>query len=167
MVVAAAKAHRWDTRHDEQIVSVRYEPGNLIVSFADGSDARVAVDRLSVYGVVEDRWPEAAAEGYHVAVPTDAGSAQIPWVVIRSLSDREFAAHWDKTRLDAGRRTGQRLRDLRESRNLSLPDLAARAGVAETTLRRIEDGVLAADLATTERVLRAMDCSLDALASDG
>ncbi|HEV2249683.1 MAG TPA: helix-turn-helix transcriptional regulator [Candidatus Limnocylindria bacterium] len=63
---------------------------------------------------------------------------------------------------------GRRLRDARLRRNVSAEAMAARVGVSRPTLRRLENGDPAVNLATLSRVLTvlSLDSDLDLLAGN-
>jgi DNA-binding XRE family transcriptional regulator len=157
--VPVVTRRRWEAIGYERVIHVRYEPRELVVRFGDGSEARVKVDQLDSYGVREDEWPLARADDYHVSVPTTSDDIEIPWDVLRYLTDSAFREYWDEVMFEAGRQAGTRFRELREARNLSLADLAKRAGIAVADLGQIESGNAAANLDLEERVLAAMGCS--------
>lgn len=53
-----------------------------------------------------------------------------------------------------------RLKEWRERRDLSLRALGARAGVAWSSLHRIEQGTLSPTLSMLEKLGRALDCDV-------
>ncbi|MEA2512837.1 MAG: hypothetical protein QOJ59_2324 [Thermomicrobiales bacterium] len=141
--LAVATSKRWENLDYERVVGVRYESRELVVHFADGTEARLDVDLLKAYGVRDDEWAGAGADEYHVSVPTEAEGAEIPWDVLRYMTDPEFRDYWDEVMTQAGRSVGARFRELREERNLSITDLA--------------------DPKLEENVLAVMGCSIDDL----
>jgi len=91
MVVSTQIKQRWDTREYADMVTTRYSVGTLFVSFMDGSEVRLAVSELAPYGITDHEWQGARSETHHIAVPTQNGDVEIPWDVIRSLTDQEFS----------------------------------------------------------------------------
>lgn len=55
---------------------------------------------------------------------------------------------------------GSRIRALRQSRRLTLRELAARAGVTESFLSQVEREVTAPSIASVQRIARALDLSI-------
>jgi DNA-binding XRE family transcriptional regulator len=162
-MIGAATVERLNTREYERIATARYEPPFLIVGFEDGSDARLHVDLLGRYGVRADEWDRARAEEYHVSIPTRSGTSEIPWDVIRYLTDPEFHDYWDEVMRHAAQKVGARLRALREERGLGQMELAERAGIPLDLLRDVEANGAGADLELEVRILTAMGCTLDDL----
>lgn len=161
--VLVATRSRWETPEYERVAHVRYEPRERVVRFGDGTKARVEIGQLEAYGVRDDEWPLARAGDYHVSVPTKPDDTEIPWDVLRYMTDSEFREHWDEVMFEAGRRVGARFREFREERNLRVAELAKRAGIEVTVLGKIESGKAAADFDLEERVLATMGCSFAAL----
>jgi DNA-binding XRE family transcriptional regulator len=156
MVASTQIKHRWDTREYADIAAVRFEDGRLHVTFLDGNEVSLSVAVLEGYGVENHEWPEARSEVYHISVPTRHGEVEIPWDVIRALTDEEFGAFLDDHAVETARRVGIRLRVLREHRGMSAPQLAQRIGVPVETINHLESGDLPGNLALQERVLRAL-----------
>jgi DNA-binding XRE family transcriptional regulator len=161
--LAVATSKRWENLDYERVVGVRYESRELVVHFADGTEARLDVDLLKAYGVRDDEWAGAGADEYHVSVPTEAEGAEIPWDVLRYMTDPEFRDYWDEVMTQAGRSVGARFRELREERNLSITDLANRARIDAELLGQLEAGEADADPKLEEHVLAVMGCSIDDL----
>jgi hypothetical protein len=100
MTIASSGAGRsWDTLEYQQIVSASYGGGELVVGFADGTEARLSVANLvRADGPVPD-WSKVRAEQYHVTVPSSGGDIEIPWDVIRVQTDPAFDAYWEQLAL--------------------------------------------------------------------
>ncbi|HEY7034345.1 MAG TPA: helix-turn-helix transcriptional regulator [Thermomicrobiales bacterium] len=153
---SSATVSRWDSLDYERVVNARYEPRTLVVRFGDGTEARIDVDRLDAYGVRDDQWPHVRADEIHISIPTDAEDVEIPWDVLRYMSDPEFRVYWDDVMTDARRKVGERLRELRAARGLSVAELATRAGIDVALLGRIESGDADFNLTIEEQLLTAM-----------
>jgi len=141
----------------------------LFVTFADGDEVRFDVTDygnayLEAAGPI---WSRAYVGEHEVEVPTANGVEGIPWDSIRRLTDPEFAVHWEEMAAAAARRTGQRLRRLREERGLAVAELAARAGEMAATVADVEDGAAGIDLQRTDRLLAAMGLDSRALIAPG
>jgi DNA-binding XRE family transcriptional regulator len=160
---SSAIANRWDSLDYEFVIDARYEPRTLIVDFADGTEARIDVDQLGAYGIRDDQWPRVRADEIHVSVPRDADEIEIPWDVLRYVSDPEFRVYWDEVMTSAQRNLGNRLRELRVTHGLSVADLATRAGIDGELLRQIESGETAVSLTLEDELLSAMGCSFEDL----
>jgi ribosome-binding protein aMBF1 (putative translation factor) len=156
MVALTRTRQRWGTREYADIASVRYEHGRLLVAFADGSEVSLAVDDLDAYGVEDREWQMARSEIYHITTPTSRGDIEIPWDVIRALTDHEFRSFLTEHAEQTAKRVGTRLRDLRNERRIGASDLARRVGVSRERIDRLEAGELPADLDFEKRVLEAL-----------
>jgi DNA-binding XRE family transcriptional regulator len=161
MVLSTRIRHWWDTREYADIVAVRYEHGRLLVAFMDGSEASLAVADLEGYGVEDREWQGARPEVHHITVPTRSGVVEIPWDVIRALTDREFGAFLTEHAASTAKRAGARFRDLRNARGLETSQVAQRVGVPSETIDRLEAGSLPADLDLEQRVLAALGTTRD------
>jgi len=161
MVAPTRIGHRWDTRGYADIAAVRYEPGRLLVSFLDGSLVSLTVDDLRAYGVEDHEWQHARSEVHHIAVPTKHGEVEIPWDVVRALTDGHFRDYLSEHALRTVKYVGARFRDLRQNRGLDASEVARRAGVTTGDIDRLESGELPADLDLENRVLASLGLTRD------
>ncbi len=156
----------------ETLVSITYDAPRrtLIVRFGDGDVLRLPVDRLlpTRQGA---HWEQASVEeGRHIHVPVAAGqgdrggdATDVPWDTIRALTDPQFVAEMAQAAARNAVRIGATVRTLRRQRGLTTAELGARAGVAQQSISRLETGRHAASFSTLERLLSAMDCTLNDL----
>ena len=155
MTATTATPQRWETREYARIVSVRYRAPHLLVSFADGDEVDVAVDRFdnpTIRARAPD-WSRARAGRHEVVVPSATGEVGIPWDSIRALTDPGFAAHWAGLASGVARAIGRRVRRFRDERGMSRPELARLVGVPDDTLARVEAGEHPVDLGPLDRLL--------------
>ena len=155
---------RWDTQPYQRMVSADYWQGALRVRFENGDCVSLPVASLSRPTTEVANWDAVTFAPYEIVLPTTEGQVEIPWSTIRLLTDKEFDAHWAKAAEESARKTGARLRELRESRSLSLDELATRARLTSDQLSRLEAGTAGIPLLTIEDVLEAMGSSFDELA---
>jgi hypothetical protein len=94
MSTASRAAQPWDSLDYQRIVSARYRGGEVVVVFADGSEARLSPDCLVPSGGPELDFPGLRAEDFHLVVSSPAGEIEIPWDVIRVHSDPAYDAFW-------------------------------------------------------------------------
>ena len=153
----------------ETITGVRYTASSdeLTVGFANGDEVRLTASRLpaSRKGA---RWSEATVEeGMHIHVPVTAGAGDlgtdatdVPWDVIRGLTDPQFAAEMAQAAAEHAREVGATLRLLRRQRGLTAAEIGARAGMSQQSVSRIENGRHDVSFGTLERILTAMGCTL-------
>jgi hypothetical protein len=85
---------RWDTLQYHQIVSAHYRDGELVVGFADGTEARVSPQCLISPDAPTPDWSSVRVEEFHIVAPSPAGDVEIPWDVIRVHTDPAFDAYW-------------------------------------------------------------------------
>lgn len=168
MTATMPSIRRWEARDYARIVSVRFRVPTLIVTFADGAEAGVEVERFdnpTIRSQIPD-WSRARAGEHEVLVPTADGEVGIPWDSIRALTDAEFAAHWAEKTADVAREIGGRLRGWRQERRLSRAELARLAGVPLATVVGVETGQHPVDLALLDRLLAALGRNPDDLIED-
>lgn len=156
MNAAASTENPWDSTAYMRVVSARYDDGELVVDFADGTRSRVAVARMTRVEARRPNWSALGIGEYDVTVPTAEGDFEISSFAIRSLSDPAFRAHLDAVEAESARWTGQRIRELRRGRGLSIDALAAAARVAPSLVSSIERGTHDGNLVELERVVAAM-----------
>lgn len=160
-LVAPAK---WDTKEYRRMVSASYRDGKLIVLFEDGTWVDLKADRLIPPETRGAQWERLSVSPYEITLPTEDGEVEIPWSTVRAVTDKEYSAHLADAAEEEARQIGLRIRELRESRNLTSKDLAERAGITPQSLSRIELGRHDVVFTTLQRILAAMGCSLKDLA---
>ena len=167
MSVAAERKAPWHTRDYPRIVSAAHRSGVLTVDFADGATARVPVEQILTHRSTVPDWDHLTYNTYEIVVPTATENLEIPWDVIRSLTDPAFEQHLaDKTAASA-KRIGLRIRELRQGLRLTEEELAERAGVSPGRLSRIEAGTDGISLPTLERIVAAMGHDMRVFIVDG
>jgi len=146
----------WNTREYPRIVSASYRSGALVVGFADGATVEVPAEAFRERRGTRD-WDRVSHTEYEIVVPREADEDdEIPWDVIRSLTDPAFAAHLEAMAEESARWVGQRIRELREGRGLTVEALASRSGLDPALLARIERGDHDGDLGELQRVVESM-----------
>ncbi len=156
MSTAAAVAAPWFTREYLRMSSVVVRGDNLLVDFEDGTQAIVATGALVTAHGKRPRWADLKFSPYDIVVPADGGDVEIPWDLIRSLSDEAFAAHMAAAAEEQQRKIGRQLQGWRQHAGLSLEALAALAELAPETVSLIERGEHEVHFPTLERILRAL-----------
>lgn len=156
---------KWDKPNYQHITSVIANKDNLLVEFEDGSKVALDLDSVLPHHANDADWELMQFNPYEIIVPTSLGETEIPWSTIRLLSDPDFAAHWAKRAEAQAKDIGIRLRELRKSRNLTSKEVAERAGLSPQSLSRIENGYHDVVFTTLRKILAAMGCSLQDLAS--
>jgi len=160
----------WDDNAYTRIVAATYDQERdlVTVSFADGDTVAVAAWRLLRSTNKEPDWERLrVVDNYHINVPVkpgtgDLGSGEtdVPGFTIRSMTDPIFAADLARHAAESARSGGERLGELRERRGLTRGELAARAGLPEQTILRIEQGRYTVSFTTREDIAAAMDYTL-------
>src|SRR5205823_2092005 len=111
------------------------------------------------------QWETLEFDQYQITASTlDDESIEIPWSTIRVLTDEAYSTHLAHAAEEQARQIGLRIRELRDSRQLSSKDLAERAGITPQSLSRIENGRHDVVYTTLQRLLAAMGYSLRDLA---
>lgn len=158
-------ASLWDTREYQRIASVDYHDDALTVRFEDGAEVTVEANRVLPPDTRPVRWETLSHGAYDISASTaDGDNVDIPWSTIRVLTDDAYGAHLARMADEQGRQIGLRIKELRESRQLSSKDLAERAGITPQSLSRIENGRHDVVFTTLQRILAAMGYSLTDLA---
>lgn len=159
---------RWNKPEYQRISSVTWRDDEIIVLFEDGSWVSLKPKRLLPPDIHAVDWKRMSYGPFEITVPTmDDTELRIPWSTIRALADKEFSRHLATTAEEQARQIGLRIKELRESRNISGKDLAERAGITPQSLSRIENGHHDVVFRTLRRILAAMGCSLkDLVAND-
>jgi DNA-binding Xre family transcriptional regulator len=155
---------RWNRYEYDRVIAVHHADGWLAVSFADGDHVRLKADRLLPPNAGTAQWDRLTFSPYEIAVPTAEEILVMPSCTVRVLTDEEYSAHLACMAEEQARRIGLRLRALRKARGLTSKELAARAGIHQQSLSRIEHGQHDVVFITLRRILAAMGCSLRDLA---
>lgn len=153
-----------------RITGVAYDRAHdlLTVSFLNGETATLHGSALRDSSIAT-RWEQAtvAEDGACLRVPTapgrgDLGSGitDIPGFSIRLLTDAAFAVDIARKEEEGARRVGARLRQLRRGRNLTAKEVAARAGLAQQTITRIELGQHDVTFTVLKRILAVLGYTL-------
>jgi DNA-binding transcriptional regulator YiaG len=166
----------WDESDHEAIASaVIREDGVLSISFANGDQVTLASRRVLPPDIEAD-WSQITIEehGFHIQMPTRTVPAwypvpvgdpfEIPWDVIRRITDPEYRAYEVACCTEGAPLTGARVRALRQALGLSAGELARRASISRPRLRRIEAGEPVAPYSMLKHILEAMDCTWEAIA---
>lgn len=155
----------WERPDYQRLESVAFDGARLRVRFANGDE--IAVEPAQV--VRPERaatadWAAATIDGPEIAVPTNDGSIGISWLDLRARTDSAFSTHLAQVADEEAQQVGQRIRHLRESRDLSSAELARRARITPQSLSRIELGRHDVVFSTLQRLLAAMNYTLGDLA---
>lgn len=155
----------WDQSEYQRLENVVFDEGRLRVRFANGDEIEVDPTQLVRPEVAAAAdWAAAVVDGPEIAVPTSDRPIGISWLDLRSLTDSAFAAHLAEVADEEAQQVGQRIRSLRQSRNLSSAELARRADITPQSLSRIELGRHDVVYSTLQRLLAAMNYTLADLA---
>lgn len=152
--------NKWDDSKYQTITDARIEGNMLTVNFENGNISKIPIEQMIPSTVKSVRFHELNYNSYEVIIPTDEGEIEIPWSKIRLLSDNEFSAYMAKCAEQEAKKIGNRLRYLRESRNLKSKDVAVRAGITPQSLSRIERGKHDISFTTLQKILTVMGFEL-------
>ncbi len=156
MGTTTTSTNPWDTSAYLRVRSARFEGGELVVGFADGTESRVADERLSRPQAGRPDWSRVRGDDHEVIVPTTDGDSEISSFAIRSLTDDAFRAHLEAKEAESARWIGQRIQELRRGRGLAVDVLAARAGLPPATVLGVEQGNHDGNLTELQRLVEAM-----------
>jgi DNA-binding XRE family transcriptional regulator len=160
---------RWDTGDYLGIRASTYDVRRreVDVVFCNGDRVSVATKHLVHPRDYDIAWERLEVEEpMHLHIPTAHEPIEIPGFAIRSLTDAEFAAFLARKAEEAAQRVGERLRALRKARGLTAKEVAARAGLAQQTISRVELGQHDVVFSTLEKILAAMGYTLEDILPD-
>lgn len=157
--------NKW-TRTYRTISGVDVSTDHLVVKFANGDAPKIKCSAVVPPGVKKIRWHESRieADGSHITIPAEPEDLEIPWDVIRNLTDEAFARHMAKLASEQARHIGARVRELRENRGLTQAKLASLASIEPANLSRIENGHFDLSTSTLWKILAGMGYSARDLA---
>ena len=143
--------------------------GLLEIRFADDSTVHVDGRHFLRPGVQDACWEQVrlGESGFEIIVPQQNGAElEIPWDVIRTLTDHDFAIHMGEAAAEQAQAIGRKLRALRQARGLPARELALRTGITPQSVYRIEHGKHDVVLTTLGKLLAAMGYTYRDLVSD-
>src|SRR5579875_3483536 len=140
----------WDDDAYTRIIATTYDRqrDQIAVSFADGDTVTVAAWRLLRSTNRSPDWEHLrVVDNYHITIPLEPGTGDlgsdetdVPGFTIRSMTDPIFAAHLARHAEQSARGVGERLRELRERRGMTIEAVAAGAGMPAQNVLRVEQG---------------------------
>lgn len=156
----------WNNPKYQRISQIVIENDMLIVSFEDGSIARIKAQSVLPPHVQQAQWNLMTFNAYELTIPTEHGNIEIPWSTIRVLSDEEYSAYLAEMAEVQAKKIGRRLKTLREKRGIKSKELAERTGITPQSISRIENGKHDVSLTTLQKILTVMGYELKDLAYD-
>lgn len=143
----------------------------LHIRFADGVETVVKKRQVIPHGInVSERdifWERAwvSGDGMCLRVPTRDGDFEIPWDVMRRLTDPVFAKESAALAAEQARHIGARLRVLRKRQGLTQKRVAEMAGIQTSELSDIEHGRCDLSVSVLWKILAVMGCTAADLAA--
>jgi len=156
----------WDNPKYQRISNVTIENDMLIVSFEDGTVAKVNAQSVLPPNVQQAQWNLMTFDAYELTIPTEHGNIEIPWSTIRVLSDEKYSAYLATMAEVQAKKIGSRIKALREKRGIKSKELAERTGITPQSISRIETGKHDVALTTLQKILTVMGYELKDLAYD-
>jgi transcriptional regulator with XRE-family HTH domain len=132
----------------------------LKVKFADGSDIAVPLNRL-IPDSSEGAVISVRAHPSFVAIIVGGRTLEVAWSTLRRINDTNFEERFASAAKKEQYTVGLRLAKLRRIKGLTAREVAKRAGISPQSLSRIEKGRHDLVLSTLERILAAMDSSME------
>lgn len=158
--------NNWDDINYQKIHSAEVNDNRLTVVFANGDVVDLPLASLLPVGIDYYSNPEANATDFDISVRSGEFETLIPWDRIRTLSDKYFAREMAEQAEENARKTGERIKSLRERKMIKANLLAEMAGVTPQTISRIEKGHTDVSFGTLRRILAAMGYGLKDLANE-
>lgn len=148
------------TRKQRTIVDASLQGSQIAVRFADGKVVSVQLNRL-VPGIASKTVRNVRAHASHIEIAAGGRTFEIGWSTIRRIVDAGLDEQFSKTAKQERYAAGLRLADLRRQKGLTARTVARKAGLSPQSLSRIENGRHDLVLSTIERILGAMDSSME------
>ena len=155
------------TNADRLMTRVAVDRNGIQVTFADEATAVVPFSDVPEIGSIDNVSAVDLPNPYEIILGSKSGeSLELPWDFVRHYCDAAFVSK-DEAMAARGRETlGTRLRQLRESAEMTQEDLAAAAGVGRATIARIESGEQSPRYATLQSIARGLGRPIEALLVD-
>lgn len=160
---ATTTKQRWDTLAYATMTTASVVGEHLHITFADGDSVVARADAVlpSGYHPLPDAPIE--IEPIHIVLKTNHGDFEVPFDVIRRLTDPEYADFWDQLSRDHQRATGAKFRARREGLGWQVDELARRGGIDPSVVNQVEAGEAPYDDDRDDRLLAAMGLTRSAL----
>ena len=148
------------TRKQRTIVDASLQGNRIAVRFADGKVVTMQLSRL-VPGIASKTVRNVRAHASHIEIAAGGKAFEIAWSTIRRIVDAGLDEQFSKAAKHERYAAGLRLADLRRQKGLTARVVATKAGLSPQSLSRIENGRHDLVLSTIERILKAMDSSME------
>jgi len=157
---------RWDNLKYQRIAGVKLENDTFNIEFDNGDVARLSVRSLVPPHVQKFFASDFTFNSFELIIPAVPYDIEIPWDKIRVNSDVEFSRHMASKAEEQAKKIGERLRQLRERKNVKANEQAERTGLTPQTISRIENGKTDVPFQTLQRYLTALGYELKDLAEN-
>lgn len=151
---------RWEAAGYSEIDAVEIVGDDFLVTFDNGDEVVVAAESVGISDrpvAVAVTTPERGA----IVVTNESGqTGEVSWITLRASSDPAFAKLLRERDAEEARRTGRRLKALREDKGLPQNAVAAQAGMTAAQLAKIESGTSDVRFSTVRTLLRVLEGSL-------
>lgn len=145
---------RWEQPGYGDIIAARVAGDLLQVEFGNGDIALLPPSSL---GLEIPLGQETRVED---GLAIRFGDTVISWMAIRSATDPIYSAHLRELETAESRRIGNRLKVLREDREVSQSQLASALGMTARQLSRIEGGLESINFSTIRQIVRELGASI-------
>jgi transcriptional regulator with XRE-family HTH domain len=153
--------HRWDQEGYGDVVGVKCSFGVVDIEFANREVVEVSIPELGFDATTAFDFDRDSGT---LVAKTSEGDREIDWMVVRALTDPDFAREIRERDAEEARRVGRRLRSLREYRGLTQKDVARSLGMKAPQLAKIEGGTQDLRLSTVRSALRILGAGFNDIA---
>jgi transcriptional regulator with XRE-family HTH domain/Zn-dependent peptidase ImmA (M78 family) len=154
---------KWDYPEYQKIINVEIKNDQLLVEFANGDKIKTNLSSIISVDASNILFDKLHFNSYEIIVPTAEGNIDIPWDMIRALTDRDYSKFLADEAEEQANAVGVKIKRLREKRHYKSNELAELAGLTPQTISRIEKGHTDVSFVTLKRILGAMGYSLQDL----
>lgn len=156
---------KWGYKEYQRIKEATLLESQLAVIFENGDQILIPLDKLVTSRLVLGDVSVKEFNPFEVILNLGRDSSLIlPWDRLRVLTDIEFSQYLADKADEQAKEVGQKLKLLREKREIKANELAVRSGVTPQTISRIEKGHTDVGFRTLGKILASMGYSLKDLA---
>ena len=137
------------------------------VTFADEARAVVPFSDVPEIGSIDNLAAIDLPNPYEVILSSKRGEVvELPWDFFRLYCDAAFVSKEEAMAAHGSKTLGKRLRQLRESAEMTQEGLATAASIGRATIARVENGEQSPRYATLQSIAEGLGCPIEALLVD-
>lgn len=154
---------KWDHPEYQKIIAAEINNGQLTVGFANSDKVKLPISTIIPATISEILFEKVHFNSYEIILPTNREDIEIPWDMIRAVTDKEYSKFLADEGENQAKAIGIKIKRLREKRQYKSNELAELSGFTPQTISRIEQGHTDVSFATLKRILGSMGYTLQDL----